>query len=201
MLFYVLLVWLGPVTFFALFGLAIWGLVAWLTRKGKRKPGPPALPYQKRKYFFSRAEQRFYSHLVRAVGNVRPDLTVFSKVRMADLLLMAKGTTGRAYWSAWGRISQKHVDFIVLAPIRDAEEPGALEPVLVVELDDSSHQREDRQQRDTLVDAIYAQVGLPILHIPVAHTYNVGDLTARIRQVLPPMRMTKAQAGPAGSRS
>lgn len=137
-----------------------------------RPPRPIALPNQTRRYFFTRPEQRFFSQLVKAVRQISPSLTVFSKVRMGDLLIMTKGTTGRSYWAAWGRISQRHADFVILRPIPDSEEPGALEPVLVIELDDASHELEHRRRRDTLVDAIYAHAGLDIIHVPVAPHYD-----------------------------
>jgi len=98
--------------------------------------------------------------------------------------MMTKGTTGRSYWAAWGRISQKHADFILLHWVQRPGESDYLEPVLVIELDDASHQLENRRQRDALVDAIHAQAGLPILHVPVTYSYDNEALAAQIRTVL-----------------
>lgn len=165
-------------------GLLVLWLLYRLLRGGKRRPAQVALPYQRRQFFFSRAEQRFYDYLTQAVRMVNCELVVFAKVRMADLLIMKKGTTGQAYWAAWGRISQKHADFVLLRPLRRPGEPEALEPVLVIELDDSSHELPERRQRDQLVDAIYHQAGLPILHIPVTATYESVILARQIRAAL-----------------
>jgi hypothetical protein len=141
------------------------------------------LPYQKKRWFFSHAERVFFHVLGQAVRQIDRELVIFSKVRLADLVIMTQGTRGTAYWRARGRISQKHADFILLRPAPSGE-AGALEPVLVVELDDASHEREDRRRRDALVDAIYQRAGLPILHIPARQGYDVRQLAAQIRKTL-----------------
>ncbi len=160
----------GTVLIIAGLLLLTWVAVQLLRRRPHRSE-QLELPYQRRQFFFSRAEQRFYSDLGQAVRLVDRELVVFAKVRMADLLLMRKGTTGRAYWSAWARISQKHADFVLLRPLRRPGEPDALEPVLVIELDDASHELPDRRQRDQF-DAIYQAAGIPALHIPVTGSYD-----------------------------
>ena len=53
---------------------------------------------------------------------------------------------------------------------------------LVVELDDRSHH--NRQAEDARRDAMLAQAGYPTLRVPVRQTYNVKDLTLKIRMAL-----------------
>ena len=57
---------------------------------------------------------------------------------------------------------------------------------LVVELDNSSHQRADRQARDQLVDAAFAAAKFPILHVPCCREYHSEDLKQQIRAALSP---------------
>lgn len=137
------------------------------------------LPYQKRRTFFTANERRFYVALSQAVSQVDRSLVIFSKVRMADLVSIT--TVGRARQQAWWRISQKHCDFLLLRP---SGEPGALEPALVIEVDDASHERPDRRQRDAFVDAVYDQAGLPILHVPVVQHFAPNELAGQIRRSL-----------------
>jgi len=59
-----------------------------------------------------------------------------------------------------------------------------LSPVLVIELDDASHEEESRRDRDTFVDAALTAAGLPILHIPAQRSYVPADLAAAIQQQL-----------------
>jgi len=53
-------------------------------------------------------------------------------------------------------INRKHVDFLLVRS-------NDLAPVAGIELDDSSHEEEDRQQRDVFVDEAFASAGLPLL--------------------------------------
>jgi hypothetical protein len=65
----------------------------------------------------------------------------------------------------WNHIAQKSLDFVV---VRDVD----MAPVLVIELDYHTHQRDDRRSRDQLVDAILADAQLPIIHQRVQPTYD-----------------------------
>jgi hypothetical protein len=45
-----------------------------------------------------------------------------------------------------------------------------------MELDDKSHQRKDRQERDIFVDGVFRAAGLPLVHVPVRRAYNIDDI-------------------------
>ena len=142
-------------------------------RAGLRRLTPivkPGLPYDKVPSILTPAEHRFYEALQTAARS--EDLTVFTKVRLADLVQVRRGAEN---WQAHqNRIQQKHVDFVLCSASR-------LAPVLVVELDDRSHQLPRRQERDALVERIFAAVDLPILRIPAARQYGSDQLAAQIR--------------------
>jgi hypothetical protein len=55
-----------------------------------------------------------------------------------------------------------------------------MQPVLGIELDDSSHQRADRIERDEFVTRVFEAAGLPLLHIPARASYSVQDLAQLI---------------------
>ena len=73
----------------------------------------------------------------------------------------------------WNRIAQKSLDFVVM---RSAD----ARPVVVIELDDASHERPERRRRDELLDAVLASAGLPIIHQPVLPVYDIGSLQLRL---------------------
>jgi len=54
--------------------------------------------------------------------------------------------------------------------------------MLAIELDDSSHKRAARQERDSFVDSALAAAGLPILHVPARSGYNAQELADAIQQ-------------------
>jgi hypothetical protein len=139
---------------------------------GNKTVAAAALPYRKKDYLLTAAERSFYEVLC---GVVDGQLLVFAKVRLADLVYMPKGTANRQ--THFNRIQSKHVDFVLCT--RDK-----LSPVLVIELDDASHEEESRRDRDTFVDAALTAAGMPILHVPAERTYVPADLAAAIQQKL-----------------
>jgi very-short-patch-repair endonuclease len=53
-------------------------------------------------------------------------------------------------------------------------------PHLVIELDDSSHQRGYRRARDNFVDEVLNKVGIKIVHIKTAYQYNLDEISKLI---------------------
>lgn len=81
------------------------------------------------------------------------DYTVFTKVRILDLVEpKTKYRKEQAY--LW-KIQAKHVDFVVCDEKMVAK--------WIIELQDSSHEREDRIERDNLVKAILSNCNYKIL--------------------------------------
>ena len=132
------------------------------------KPAATALPYRRRDYLLTKAERSFYGALCQAVGQ---DHLVFAKVRVADLLWMPKGTEGRQ--SHFNKIQSKHADFVLC----DTEQ---VRPVLVIELDDSSHSTDKRVARDNFLDEAFRVAGLPILRVRCQSGYNIAELREQI---------------------
>ncbi|PQJ27417.1 DUF2726 domain-containing protein [Rubritalea profundi] len=127
------------------------------------------LPYGKRDDFLSAAEISFF-HVLQTI--LTDEHYLLTKVNLGDLFFVRRPHENKG---ARGRISQKHVDFVIC-------DTSTMEPVLAVELDDRSHEREDRKQRDELVDRVFAAAGLPILHIPAAKGYVTHDIQAQLSE-------------------
>ena len=148
----------------------ILGFLASLFHGETTESATQQLPYRGRDYLFSKAERSFYEVLLRSLpeGHI-----LFAKVRLADLLYLAKGTEKPQSWR--NRIQSKHVDFLIC-------EPKYLKPVLVVELDDSSHDEPDRRERDGFVDKALAAGGIAVLHVPAKSGYvlkEVADMLSK----------------------
>ncbi|HEV2293852.1 MAG TPA: DUF2726 domain-containing protein [Tepidisphaeraceae bacterium] len=132
-----------------------------------------ALPYRRKDYLLSKAERSFYEVLRQALGE--SDVLVFAKVRLLDLLWLPKGTAKAQ--SLRNRVISKHVDFVLC----DRRE---LRPLLVIELDDKSHDEEERQTRDAFVDRVLGAAGLPILHLSARWTYSTRELSEQVRAAI-----------------
>ena len=96
---------------------------------------------------------------------------VFAQVSLAGLV-QVKGWARRDK-SHWWRIPAKRLDFVLV-------DAATLAPRLVVELDDASHDRADRRERDAFVDEVLAGVGMPILHVRWQRRYNARTLAEQI---------------------
>lgn len=124
--------------------------------------------YKQRTYFFTKNELKFYRELVKETTDL--NLVLFAKVRLADII--EPKDKGKEWQSQFNRIKSKHVDFVLC-------ELPSVKPVMVIELDDSSHDRPDRQERDSFVDKAFSQAGIPILH-----TRNSSELKEKITKVV-----------------
>jgi hypothetical protein len=136
------------------------------------KPEQVKMPYRKKDYLLSKAERSFYEVLTQCVG---PDLAIFSKIRILDLVFLAKGTENAQ--GLRNRVQSKHVDFVLCR--RDT-----LSPVLVIELNDKSHDQQKTRERDEFVGRVFASAGLPLLTVRAQAAYDTRELVASIRASL-----------------
>jgi very-short-patch-repair endonuclease len=131
------------------------------------------LPYARAPQVLTDAERVFYEALLQATPS---NLVIFAQVRLANLVHTTERRPRQRKYDFF-RIQAKCVDFVLC----DADSTA---PRLVVELDDASHQRQHRRERDAFVDAVLAATGLPILHVPWQRSYDVADLAHRVRALL-----------------
>ena len=136
------------------------------------------LKYVREPTLFSATEWVFLRALDQAVdGRFR----VFAKVRMADLMNPGSRTKvgNKAWWRAFTQISSKHTDF-VLVDIRTSE------IVAAIEVDDRSHQRQDRSTRDAFVDRAFQDAGIPLIRYAAKGRggYKVHEIRGRLDAAL-----------------
>ena len=100
-------------------------------------------------------ESRNYKTLKEAAD--RKGYTVNVKTRLADIVKPREGQHYDKYYEAnFRRISQYHVDFTILN--------DRMKIIAIIELDDSSHDRPDRQARDEKVENILKANNIKIIH-------------------------------------
>jgi hypothetical protein len=109
-------------------------------------------------------ERRFYDCLAQ-ITDSRCRIQI--KPRLADVFEHEKVN------GAFQMISQKHVDFLIC---RNDD----WMPMLGIELDDASHQRADRRERDMFVNNLFASTGVPLLRLPVGDLDNLEKLVAEL---------------------
>ena len=131
-------------------------------------PAAPGMPYRRKEALLTGAERSFFGVLQQVAGE-RYEL--FAMVRLADLIEVVPGT--EKWRSHFNRIQSKHVDFALC-------DERTLQPLLAIELDDSSHSRQKRQERDAFVDAALEEAGLRLLRVPARKGYELEELRRAI---------------------
>ncbi len=149
----------------------------WRRKRNVQVAEPPAPVnwYQAIPALFTPAEQLFLSSLEVALQGV--PVRIYGKTRIADLIRVRRGLSRSDYAGAFSKIRSKHVDFVLVHPLTFA-------PLLVIELDDSTHEEYERKVRDAFVDEAMNQAGIPILHVPLRKRYLEQNLRTQIVEIL-----------------
>ncbi len=130
--------------------------------------------YKKKDFLMSRAEHEFYDVLLKAVGN---DYYIFPQIHLSSIV--DNKITGQNWKAAFRHINGKSVDFVLC-------DKAYIAPKLAIELDDKTHSRVDRQNRDEEVERILEDAELPILRIENKGSFNQEEITQKINSALNP---------------
>ena len=113
------------------------------------------LPYR-RKFLLTKNEYWFYKSLKEIADKY--DFAVLAKIRFADLVEVSAEADKKEYMKYFGKIKSKHIDFILC-------KKDNLYPELLIELNDSSHNTEDRIKRDEFIKKIAEKVGYKMVFV------------------------------------
>lgn len=128
---------------------------------------PKELPFRRRDDFLSPAERSLFGVLCQVMGSTA---VICPKVRVADLIFVVDRRSNQGHAN---KIDRKHVDFVICTT-------DTVTPRVVIELDDSSHFRADRAERDEFVDAAFQAAGLPVVRIPARYQYQPAEIAALV---------------------
>lgn len=126
------------------------------------------LAYDRVERLFSPTERSLLGVLEQVLGT---QYRIFGKVRLVDIIQTPKALSNSERTSAFNRISAKHVDFALC-------DPRTFEIIGVIELDDSSQERESRRKRDRFLDEALTAAGVPFVRIAAQRSY----VPAKIRE-------------------
>lgn len=155
----ILLIWLPILALFTF--LATRFLTQWTRRRASSDSAIPSGVTLAQRAVLTPAETNFFRALQAAVGteySIFPQLPLWTLIEPA----VKDSPAARAFTN---RINLKRIDFLLV-------ESTTLRPYMAIELDDRSHQRDDRQERDAFVDEVFHRAGLTLVHIRGAAAYN-----------------------------
>ncbi len=134
--------------------------------------GESKYQYKQKNFFMSRAEHECYDALVIAVGE---KYHIFPQVHLPSIV--DSKVIGQNWKGAFGHINQKSVDFVLC-------DKAYISPKLVIELDDKTHERQDRIDRDIEVERILKDAGIPLLRLENNGKFNSSELIQKINETL-----------------
>jgi len=130
--------------------------ILFLFQSRKEKYAPKAL--------LTATELKFFRQLLPQAEN--QNLFIFPMVRLADIAQVDKRT--KKWQAAFNKIQSKHVDFVLC-------DKDTLQIKIIIELDDRTHDRPDRQKRDIFVDYVMSQCNYQILHITPGQKFTLPN--------------------------
>jgi very-short-patch-repair endonuclease len=125
--------------------------------------------YNRKNFFLTRAEHECYDTLMLAVGN---DYYVFAQVHLPTIV--DHKINGQNWLGAFSHINGKSVDFVLC-------DKSYIAPKLAIELDDRTHERSDRIDRDREVERILRSAGVPLLRLDNHGKFDPVDLAQKIK--------------------
>jgi len=123
--------------------------------------------YSKKDYLLTQQELKFYK-LIKMITD-KNNLNIFSQVALYELV---KSKNIKDF----NKIKSKTIDFV----ITDIN----CKIKLCIELDDPTHIKENRQQRDKFIEDLFNQLNIKLIRIPVQNYYNLKELEEKIKESL-----------------
>ena len=134
-------------------------IIAFCVRLYNKFKKPDITQFYNAKTILTDREYKFYRKLKPLADKY--GLSIFTKVRLADLVEPKPKAENPFWMECFNKIKAKHIDFAL------ADDETSI--VALIELDDKSHSRPDRIERDDFVNAVLKNTGYTLLR-----TY--GDL-------------------------
>ena len=128
------------------------GGIVWAVREDtKEEKNKFNYTYKRKDFLMSKAEYKFFDILVDVVEG---KYYVFPQIHLSNIL--DSKVVGQNWYGAFRHIDEKSVDFVIC-------DKAYIKPLLAIELDDRTHERENRKERDIKVENILNGAGMPFL--------------------------------------
>ena len=127
-------------------------LLATIIFSQKKKKTLNTLHYRK-KYLLTKNEYSFFQMIKPVVQ--KKHLHILCKIRLADLIEPLPNSDRSEWFSDFNKIKSKHIDFALA--------DDNMHIILLIELEDRSHEKTERIERDDFVSSVLIQVGYKLI--------------------------------------
>ena len=116
--------------------------------------------YESKRYMISLNELNFFKQLQKLIDEM--DLNLFTQVSLYSIV----ETKCKTYnYEELNKIKSKSIDFVVA-------DKKSCRARLCIELDDRTHEKYDRQERDKFINELFENMGIKLLRIKVKENYQ-----------------------------
>lgn len=133
---------------------------------------PSNYRYSRKTYLVTKAESEFFKVLIKILDN---KYHIFPQIHLISLL--EHKIAGQNWKGAKSHIDRLSVDYVIC-------DRRYLSPILAIELDDISHERGDRIERDLRVERILAEAKIPLLRVKYKDRLNEEIIRESLSQFL-----------------
>lgn len=123
--------------------------------------------YSRREYLMTSNERQFYKSLFNAVGR---KYLIFPQIHLDALFRY--NLKNQYHQAAFRAVQRYSVDYVLCDP--------NFYIVCAIELDDSTHQKLERQARDEAVERVFLRANLPLIRVLLDHRMNREELARYI---------------------
>ena len=120
--------------------------------------------FYKKEYLLTQTELKLYKLLKQITDKM--DLTLFCQVPMYELVNCNS-------FKDFAKIKSKSIDFVI------TEKNCKIK--LCIELDDYTHNRNKRIERDNFVNKVFEKIGTKLIRIKVQNYYNIEEIEKLIK--------------------
>ena len=140
----------------------------------KKKPKEKNLyQYSKKQYLLRKDETDFLKLLEQILSN---RYYIFPQVHISSIV--EHKIKGQSFKGALSHIDRKSIDYLVC-------DKQYISPILGIELDGSSHDREDKIERDIEVERIFKDINFPLLRINSKDRNNIELIKRELVKIIP----------------
>ena len=118
------------------------------------------LPFKRKEFLMNIPERKFFEELQNIISD---NHVVFPQVLLSSIVKVI--SSRKDFWKYYNKINRKTIDYVIF------EKPYFM-PVLAIEYDGRTHDRDDRQERDDFVDNVLNSAGIKSFHIK--HQKNIN---------------------------
>jgi very-short-patch-repair endonuclease len=122
-------------------------------KKGTSQKDKSLYNYKRKDFLMSKAEHELFDILVEILGN---EFYVFPQIHLSTIL--DENIVGQNWNVARRHIDEKSVDYVICDKVY-------IKPLLAIELDDKTHDRKDRIERDSEVERMLDGASFPLLRL------------------------------------